>query len=122
MERIEIPYKFPSLNEYIDACRTNRYAAAKMKRQIQDDIAWFIAKLPRFDKPVAIAFTWIEANKKRDYDNVCAARKFILDALVEQGKLHDDNRKIVTRFTDDFVNGDEWKVILEITEVQDDAM
>lgn len=115
--KIEIPYKFPSLNEYVNECRKNKYAGAKMKRQIQDDISWFITKLPVYKNPIAIHFHWVEGNKRRDLDNICFAKKFILDALVEQGKLKDDNRKCVTAFTDTFSYGEETKVILEIEEV-----
>ena len=119
MEKLEIPYKFPSFNEYVNECRKNRFAGAKMKRQIQDNIMWFVKRLPKFEKPVKIHFHWIEGNNKRDYDNVAYAKKFILDSLVECGKLADDNRKIVTAFTDTFENGGDWKVILEITEVEE---
>ena len=114
--RLEIPYKFPSFNEYVDECRKNRYAGAKMKKQIQQDIGYCINTLPVFENPVIINFTWVEGNRKRDYDNICYAKKFILDALVQCGKLSDDNRKIVTAFRDDFTEGNEWKVILEIYE------
>jgi len=118
MERLEIPYKFPSFNEYINECRKNKFAGAKVKKEVQDDIGYFINKLPRFDKPVTIHFHWIEGNNRRDYDNICYAKKFILDALVQNGKLQDDNRKIVTAFTDTFATGEDWRVILEITEVE----
>lgn len=118
MVRLEIPYKFPSYNTYINECRKNKFAGAKMKKQIQEDIGYFINKVPRFDKPVKIWFTWVEGNKRRDYDNVCASRKFILDALVEHSKLKDDNRNCVIGFRDDFVYGDDWKVILDIEEVE----
>lgn len=114
---VEIPYKFPSLNEYVNECRKNRYAGANMKKRIQEDISWFLNKLPVFENPVIINFTWIEGNKRRDLDNACFAKKFILDTLVSLGKLMDDNRKVVTAFRDNFQYGDEWKVILEIEEV-----
>ena len=77
-------------------------------------------KLPRFEKPIKITFTWIEANKKRDLDNVAFAKKFILDAMVKYKKLKDDNRKFVTGFTDKFMYSKENKVILDIEEVEDD--
>lgn len=115
MIKLEIPYKFPSLNEYINECRKNKFAGAKVKKQSQNDIGWYINKLPKFNKPVVIHFTWIEGDRRRDWDNVCWAKKFILDAMVECGKLKDDNRKVVTRFTDNFgYEKNIWKVILEI--------
>lgn len=117
MIRIEIPMKLPSLNNYVDACRKNKFAGATMKKNIQSDMRYFINKLPTFNKPIKIHFTWVEANKKRDYDNICFAKKFILDAMQECGKLENDNRKWVVGFTDSFELGNEYKVILEIEEV-----
>ena len=117
---IEIPYKFPSLNQYINECRKNKFAGAKMKKQIQYDISFFIARLPRFENPIKINFKWVEDNKRRDLDNVAFAKKFILDALVENGKLKDDNRRFVTAFTDSFSYDKKAKVLLEIIEDSDD--
>lgn len=51
MIKIEIPMKLPSLNAYINECRKNKFAGAKMKKEIEDDISCFINKLPRFKKP-----------------------------------------------------------------------
>lgn len=116
-EYVEIPMKLPSLNQYINECRKNKYAGNKMKQDIQDDLIYFINKLPKYDKPIQIHFHWIEGNKKRDLDNVCFAKKFILDAMVKAGKLKDDNRNFVSGFTDTFEYAKESKVILEIKEV-----
>lgn len=116
--RFEIPLKLPSLNEYINACRSNKYDASKMKKQIEADIWYFIRQLPAIEKPVRISFTWIEANRKRDIDNVAFAKKFILDALVKFGKLQNDTRKYVVGFTDDFEISKEYKIIVKLTEVE----
>ena len=116
--RLEIPYKFPSFNEYVNECRKNRYAGAKMKRQVQDDIGYFIKSLPEFHHPIKIHFHWIENNKRRDLDNICYAKKFILDSLVECHRMPDDNRNCVTAFLDTFENGTYARVILEIEEVE----
>ena len=117
--RVEIPFKLPSLNEYINACRSNRYKGARLKRDIEDIIMVYLHDVHEYDKPVRIHFHWIEDNKRRDLDNICFAKKFILDALVKAGKLTDDNRKIVTAFIDTFEYGKEAKVILEIEEVKE---
>lgn len=112
-----IPYKFPSFNDYVRECRRNKFAGAKMKKDIENDIAIFIKSLPRFENPITIHFHWIEGTKRRDLDNICFAKKFILDALVKCGKLKDDNRNYVTAFTDTFGYGNNTKVILNIKEV-----
>ena len=113
---IEIPAKLPSLNEYINACRSNRYAGAKMKKEVEDTISWYIQRLPRFTGPVFISFHWVEKTKRRDLDNVAFAKKFVLDALVKCGKLKDDNRNCVVGFEDSFEYGKENKVIVDIRE------
>ena len=117
MNKIEIPMRLPSLNQYINECRKNRYAGAKMKKEVESDIAWYINRLPQYKNPIKIHFLWIEENKRRDYDNVCFAKKFILDSMVKAGKLKDDNRNYVVGFTDDFDYGKSSKVILEVEEV-----
>ena len=112
----EILVKIPSLNEYIRVCRTNPFMASKFKKDLEEDIGFYLRDLPRFEKPIRIHFHWIEDSKRRDYDNVCAGKKFILDAMVKMGKLLDDNRKCVYAFTDTFDYGKEAKVIMEIFE------
>lgn len=114
----EINIKLPSLNDYVNICRTNKYKASQYKRDIENDIGIFIRSLPRFNKPVKIHFHWIEGTKRRDLDNIAFSKKFILDALVKFGKLKDDNRKCVTAFTDTFEYGKETKIILTIEEAE----
>ena len=114
-----IPIKLPSANEYINACRQDKHAGAKMKKDFENQIALFVKPLPKFDKPITIHFHWIEGNKRRDLDNISFAKKFILDTLVKLGKLKDDNRKCVTGFKDTFSYGDKYCVILRIEEVDD---
>lgn len=112
----EIKCKLPSLNDYIKECRANKYGAANFKRYNEAKIGWYISGLPKFDKPVKIHFHWVEENKRRDLDNICFAKKFILDAMVKMGKLADDNRKCVCGFTDTFAYDKEAKVVLTIEE------
>ena len=112
-----IDTKLPSLNDYVRACRSNKFLAAKYKRDIEAEIGVFLTRMPRWSKPIKIHFHWVEGNKKRDLDNVSFSKKFILDAMVKYGKLKDDNRKCVTAFTDTFEYGDKTMVVLEIEEL-----
>ena len=118
MKRIVIPFRLPSLNQYINECRKNRCAGATMKKQVDSDIGYFINQLPKYEKPIKIHFHWIEENKRRDFDNICSAKKFILDSMVKAGKLKNDNRNYVVGFEDSFSYADESKVILEIEEAE----
>ena len=38
MNKIEIPFRLPSLNQYINECRRNKYAGANMKKNVEKDI------------------------------------------------------------------------------------
>ena len=113
MHSFKIPFKLPSLNDYINACRRNKYAGASFKKKTEEPIVW-ILNTKRFviDKPVRVTFVWHEPNKRRDKDNVAFAKKFILDALQKAGKLKNDNNQYIAGFNDDFVYGDEGVEVL----------
>ena len=118
--KFEINEKLPSLNEYTKACRTNKFIGAKMKEETENIIWVYIKqqlKCSKINKPVKIHFTWAEENKKRDLDNICFAKKFILDALVKANVLENDTQNFVKGFTDNFEYNTENKVIVEIEEV-----
>lgn len=122
MNRFIVNAKLPSLNEYIDVCRSNKYQAAGYKRDIEEMIGWAIKQalvkreLKATNKPCIVKFTWIEKDARRDYDNIAFAKKFILDAMQKQGIIPNDNRKYVKGFTDSFGIGDNYKVIVELLE------
>lgn len=111
--------RLPSLNDYINSCRRNRYAGASMKKVIEESICWEIKKQIK-DKfaTVALTFVWYEANQKRDKDNVAFAKKFILDALQTAGTLTGDGWSQVVGFSDEFhVDKENPRVEIEIKAV-----
>ena len=118
--KARIPLKLPSLNDYVKACRSSPYAGAAMKDRIQRDIGWFLMDLPVITGAVIVHFTWTERTKKRDFDNVSFAKKFILDELVMLGKLEDDSRRYVAGFTDTFRLGKDWSVDIVIEQERKD--
>jgi len=110
------------LNEYTNVNRYNKYAGAKQKKDEQEYIKMCIKQQLgnlKIDKPVVGYFTWIEENKRRDLDNICFAKKFILDSLVELRILKDDNRKMVCGFRDDFKYADKSMVIVELETLEE---
>ena len=118
--KFEINQRLPSYTEYSNANRRNKYAGATMKKNIELEIWSYILnelKDIKITKPVFITFTWIEENKKRDLDNICFAKKFILDALQKSGVIENDDCKHVTGFTDKFEYADKSKVIVELEEI-----
>ena len=121
--KFEIHKRLMGLNEYTSYNRANKYLGANAKKTEQGYIIWCIREQLgniTIDKPVIGKFTWIEENKRRDLDNICFAKKFILDALVQAKVLKDDNRKIVTNFTDNFKYSDKSKVIVELEEINNE--
>lgn len=108
--------KLPSLNEYIEAERTNRHIAAKMKRETDQLICWQIRRMKPITGKVRIKFVWYEETARRDPDNVAFAKKFILDAMQKAGKLKNDNAKWISGFSDDFSYGGIQGVAIQIME------
>ncbi len=118
--KFEINEKLPSLNEYTKACRTNKYIGAAMKEETENIIWAYIKeqlKCSIIEKPVKIHFTWVESNKKRDLDNICFAKKFILDALVKANIIKNDTQNYVIGFTDTFLYEKKNNIIVEIEEL-----
>lgn len=114
--RAVIEMKMPGLNEYTNACRSNRFEAANLKKATEAEIMMYLKRLPTFERPVYIHFRWIERDRRRDCDNIAFAKKFILDAMVKRGILKDDGRRYVRGFTDDFECGNKPMVIMDIEE------
>lgn len=118
--KFEIDKRLMGLNEYTKLNRTNVHVGNNAKQKEQAYIIWCIREQLgnlKITKPVVGHFTWIEENKRRDLDNICFAKKFILDALVQANVLADDNRKIITNFTDSFGYANKSKVIVELEEI-----
>lgn len=113
------------MNDYVKACRGNKYSAAKMKNEAEHIVSGYTMKAQfknphaRFEKPVFVKFKWIEPNRARDKDNVAFAKKFIFDAFVKNGILKGDGWQYVDGFSDSFdVDKTNPRIEIEITEVQ----
>lgn len=103
--KVIIPFTLPGLNEYIDAERTNRYKAAKMKRDCQNQIciALYRQIRGRLKEPVIMDYLWVEKDRRRDKDNISSfGRKVIQDALVQMKALKNDGWDNIVNFSDDF--------------------
>jgi hypothetical protein len=120
MSKLVIPGKLPGLNDYIEACRANKYAGAEMKQQAEEIIRWEVKRQLRRQvfTAVALKFSWYEPNRKRDKDNIAFAKKFILDAMQATGTLTGDGWGQVVGFRDEFyVDKQNPRVEIEIEAV-----
>lgn len=118
--KLILPFTFPGLNDYIAAERSHRQKAAKMKRDWQNAVMLCIRsqRLPKFDGPVYMYYTWVEKDRRRDKDNIAAfGRKVIQDALVKAGVLKNDGWANIEGFSDRFaVDKKNQRVEVEIVE------
>ena len=115
MEVITIKGSFISLNEYINAERSNKYKAAKIKKEETERAYWHFFNKPKIEKyPVKIEFTWFVRGKRKDPDNISFAKKFILDGMVKAGYIENDNLSKITGFTDSFSLSDEELVVIRV--------
>ena len=89
-----IPVPLCTLNDYINAERTDKYKAANIKRKMTNICARYcdeveLNKTGLYD----IELLWVTPDNKRDPDNIFFGIKWILDGLVTSGKLKNDGRK-----------------------------
>lgn len=118
--KITIPARLPSLNDYVLACRSNKFDGAHMKRDTEDICIPFIRIALRNKKldRIGLTFRWLEKNRKRDKDNICFAKKFILDGMQKAGILQNDGWKQIEYFKDEFdVDKDNPRVEILIEEM-----
>lgn len=124
MKKIVIEGTFPSLNEFIDANRQGKGRWNKGNQMKQrDQTAIIKAVVPQIRKalrqPIFIEYTFYERSRRRDMDNVSGYfHKVFQDALVECGRLKNDNWSGIRGFSDKF-EVDAKRPRIEITIIED---
>lgn len=115
--RIIIDYKFTSLNQYINECRTNYYVANKTKQKETMISALRFIKLPKINKyPIEIIFRWHMKSKTADLDG--RIPKNIIDGLVRSKRIPDDNVKYIQKITHEYVGDTKDYVEVEIRSME----
>jgi len=100
---LTIPCELPALNQVLDAGKAHWSRYAKLKKEYSTLVS-ILAKiqLRPVQERVRIGFRWYCRDRRKDPDNICSAKKFIIDGLVVAGILQDDGWKQVSSFSDDF--------------------
>lgn len=113
--------QLPSLNDYQNVCRYNRFAAAKFKKEYEEAIEWAILKGKNSGTlqhitayPVQLDIEWHEKDRRRDVDNIKSAAKFILDGMTKVRLIKDDSRKYISQIHDTIVDDKKTFVIVRI--------
>jgi Holliday junction resolvase RusA-like endonuclease len=116
MIQFTIPGRLPGMNDFIGAMNTNRWKGADLKRKETRRCAMAVVGLSPIRKPVTLSIVWIEANRRRDIDNIAAGgTKVLLDGLVSAGILPSDGRKWVKGISHRFPEIDPLNPRIEVT-------
>lgn len=94
------------LNTYIEAERSSRFEAAKIKKEWTELVMMEAKaqKLKPMKSPVSIVMFWAVPNAKKDKDNISSiGKKFFLDGLVKAGILKDDGWNDIDMLVDLYV-------------------
>lgn len=111
-----INYKFSSINQYINECRTNYHIANKTKQKETMLSAMMFTKIPKITKyPIELIFKWHMKSKTADLDG--RIPKNIIDGLVRSKRIPDDNVKYIQRITHEYVGDIKDYVEIEIKEM-----
>ena len=115
--KVIIDYKYESLNNYINNCRTNYYIANKIKQKETMISAMMFSKIPKITKyPIELIFKWHIKNKSSDLDGKFP--KNIIDGLVKSKRIPDDNVKYIQKITHHYIGDTKDYVEVEIKEME----
>lgn len=122
MIEIIIDQELVDLNTYIQAERSHRFKASRIKKEQTNIVAFECqlamrkgAKIEAKDMPLDFEFHWYTKNKRKDKDNIVFAKKFIFDGMVESGLLKNDGWKEIGTFTDSVsVDKENPRVVIKI--------
>ena len=103
-QQLIIPHELPALNRVIDESKKHWSKYSRLKREYTQMVAVLARRQLRLilSDSVHLSFVWYCRDRRKDPDNVCSAKKFIIDGLVSAGILQDDGWKQVVGFSDDF--------------------
>ena len=116
--KITIEGELPALNEIISASKAHYQAYNQLKKQATERVAWKAKGLPKMEK-IFLDITYYCKNKRKDPDNIAAAKKFILDGLVKSGVISNDGWKEVAGWEESWEKDKENpRIEVEIKEVE----
>ena len=90
------------LNSFIKAERTNKFMAAKIKKQETERVYWECKKqaMLKARMPISgVLIDWYTKDARIDADNLFFAVKFLMDGMVLAKVIPDDTRKYITAIT-----------------------
>ena len=123
MEKVTlfIPLDMPGFNQVTELAKKQKRGYSPyniMKRQLTKDIGLIVRSQfkEQLEGRYEFKFIWERKYRRLDPDNICFAKKFIMDGLVESGIMSDDRWKQVGGFADRFRKTGLDGVVIEISE------
>lgn len=96
-DKLTIPLPLITLNQYTNAERTNKFKAAKIKKEMTGICAQHsrVAKNKGLviETPFKATFEWFMKDKRQDLDNIAFQKKFILDGMIKAKLIENDGYK-----------------------------
>ena len=114
---LKIPGELPDLNAYMNISRGNKFAAAKWKKTVENDLVVLIRQQglkPVKKYPVSIIYDWHCKDRRKDKRNISFGAKFVEDALQKAGIIRNDGWKELTDPEDNFYV-EKWKPCIIVT-------
>jgi len=109
-----------TLNEYIAKINESRHSGNKEKKEWTRFCMLQLynqRKIGSITKKSDFIFVWYRKNDNTDHDNVCFAKKYVFDGMVDARILPDDRSKYVGNFFDYFeVDKKNPRVEIEVIE------
>jgi len=107
----EVRSKLPSFNQIIAFAKVQAYGSKynSSKKRYERIISDSIGKYQQASiENAAIEMCWHERHRRRDPDNIAAACKYIMDAMVTKNVIKDDTYRFVKSIAHTFVYGSDF--------------
>jgi Holliday junction resolvase RusA-like endonuclease len=106
-QTLVIEGSLPTLNEYINTERSNKYAGAKLKKKTEQAIKAWIKRSevkPVGSYPIHMEYTWYCKDKRTDKSNISSmGQKLIEDSLQKAGIIRNDGWGEIANFEHAFL-------------------
>ena len=90
--------RFPTLNEQINIERSNKFAAATIKKVVTNTVRLQTIGKTKIDYPVIFTL-YIHSTTRHDLDNLGFCTKSIFDGMQKSGMLLNDNQAFVKGYS-----------------------
>lgn len=110
MIKITIPHVLVGANEYINAERSHRHRAARLKKSQTNLCAKYIRQAMKRgvaigadQYPLSIEMHWYMPDKRKDLDNIAFSKKFIFDGMMQAELIPNDGYKQIQSLSDKYL-------------------